>query len=66
MPDIILGIPGDILDDTQVNRINQGPCPDGAYVLVRGGGEIKHNKWFIYVTFEKLIGIIGKKEVFPG
>lgn len=44
MPDIILGIPGDILDDTQVNRINPGPCPGGAYVLVRGGEEIKHNK----------------------
>ena len=40
----ILDKPMDLLDEDQVNKIDQDPCHGGAYIPVRGSGEIKHNK----------------------
>ena len=45
----------DFLDEDQVNKIDQDPCHGGAYIPVRGSGEIKHNKWVICVACEKVI-----------
>lgn len=52
MPGTLLSIAGDILDND--------PCPGRAYILVRGDEKIKHNKWVIYVIYEKVIGYGGK------
>lgn len=55
MPDTILGIPRDILNEDQVNKI---PYPGGVYILVRGRGEIRHNKGAIYVAYGKKGGAL--------
>lgn len=43
MLDTVVGIPEDFLGEDQVNTVDKDPHHDGAYIPVRGGGEMNHD-----------------------